>query len=210
MYAYDEKYLNDAMSNLGDMLDYTVNDCRMNANDVITLFVTSGIAEQFGNGSPKYVSGMSGIELALTIADKVAYPMLVREASIAIDKSPEYWAGWILAYYQWHSGKSFEYILRHISILEILALYPTLHEASEEKFADIVDKRIGNSSLATRLKTIRGARGISQAELAKKSGVSLRAIQQYEQRVKSINKAAFESVYALAKTLGCRAEDLLE
>ena len=46
--------------------------------------------------------------------------------------------------------------------------------------------------------------------LAEKSGVALRMIQQYEQRAKDINKATAISVVALAKTLGCQVEDLLE
>lgn len=46
--------------------------------------------------------------------------------------------------------------------------------------------------------------------LAEKSGVSLRAIQQYEQRCKNINHGQGASLYRLAQTLGCRIEDLLE
>ena len=42
------------------------------------------------------------------------------------------------------------------------------------------------------------------------SGVSLRSIQMYEQRNKDINKAQSESLYRLAKALGCTMEDLLE
>ncbi len=42
------------------------------------------------------------------------------------------------------------------------------------------------------------------------SGVSLRSIQMYEQRQKDINKAQSDSIYRLAKSLGCTMEDLLE
>ena len=62
----------------------------------------------------------------------------------------------------------------------------------------------------TNLKRIRNAYGCSQAELAKKSDVSLRSIQMYEQRNKDINKASIETVYRLAKALGCAVEDLIE
>ena len=44
----------------------------------------------------------------------------------------------------------------------------------------------------------------------KKSGVSLRSIQMYEQRNKNINKASVETIYRLAKALGCEIEDLIE
>lgn len=60
------------------------------------------------------------------------------------------------------------------------------------------------------LKMIREHVGISQATLAKESGVSIRMISFYEQGVKDINKAAGITLYQLAKTLGCTIEDLLE
>ena len=47
-------------------------------------------------------------------------------------------------------------------------------------------------------------------EKAKRSNVSLRSIQMYEQRNKDINKASAETVLSLAKVLGCTMEDLLE
>lgn len=51
---------------------------------------------------------------------------------------------------------------------------------------------------------------MTQAELARRSGVSLRSIQMYEQRHKDINKASVETVYRLAKVFSCVVEDLLE
>ena len=62
----------------------------------------------------------------------------------------------------------------------------------------------------TKLKRIRTTKGYSQKQLSELSGVSLRSIQMYEQRNKDINKAQSESLYHLAKTLGCAMEDLLE
>lgn len=51
---------------------------------------------------------------------------------------------------------------------------------------------------------------LSQAELAKISGVSLRSIQMYEQRVNDIDKAQAQTVYKLSRVIGCVMEDLLE
>ncbi len=62
----------------------------------------------------------------------------------------------------------------------------------------------------TNLKRIRTAFGVTQKELAEMAGVSLRSIQMYEQRNKDINKAQSDSLYRLAKALGCAMEDLLE
>lgn len=62
----------------------------------------------------------------------------------------------------------------------------------------------------TNLKRIRTVYRCSQAELASLSGVSLRSVQMYEQRHKDINKAGAETVFRLAKALGCTVEDLIE
>ena len=52
--------------------------------------------------------------------------------------------------------------------------------------------------------------GLSQSELAEMSGVSVRTIQQYEQRQKSINRAKAETLLRLARALCCDMEDLME
>ena len=75
---------------------------------------------------------------------------------------------------------------------------------------DIADERVRLFFTDTNLKRIRSAYGCTQAELAKKAEVSLRSIQMYEQRNKDINKASVETVYRLAKALGCSMEDLIE
>jgi transcriptional regulator with XRE-family HTH domain len=93
---------------------------------------------------------------------------------------------------------------------EIEKIYPTLHEASEKKFVDTVNRRIRRKNLPTRLQAQRKISGYSQRELAEKVGVNLRTLQQYEIRAKDINKAAGATLLALAKALGCRMEDLLE
>lgn len=59
------------------------------------------------------------------------------------------------------------------------------------------------------LKLMRNAARMTQKDLAKKSGVSLRMIQYYEQGYKDINRASFETVCKLANALHCDAEDLL-
>ena len=75
---------------------------------------------------------------------------------------------------------------------------------------DIIPSMKVNVHQETNLKRIRVARGYSQKQLAEMSGVSLRAIQTYEQRQKDINKAQSDSLHRLAKTLDCKMEDLLE
>lgn len=92
----------------------------------------------------------------------------------------------------------------------ITKLYPTLHEAAEEKFVDTLNRMIRRNDPPTQLQKFRRSIGYSQKMLAEKSGISLRMIQQYEQRAKDINKAAGINLAALSQILGCRVEDLLE
>ena len=60
------------------------------------------------------------------------------------------------------------------------------------------------------LRRIRRAAGYSQAELARQSGVNIRNIQLYEQRVQDINRASAASLADLARCLSCSIEDLME
>nr|WP_296459165.1 hypothetical protein [uncultured Acetatifactor sp.] len=59
-----------------------------------------------------------------------------------LDKSPEYWAGWALCYYQWITGYTFSHIHRAVPISELLGMYPALHEADITKFADIMHEKM--------------------------------------------------------------------
>ena len=210
MHAYNKQYLDDAMRNLGEAFDYVANACKMDMDEFLNLFIAGGIAKQFGAGAHKYVSGMSGVELAWKVLENSGKDMEMPDVEITYERTPEYWCGWILAYYQWYTGNDFKKIKQHISMDEIYGLYPTLHEASEEKFLDVMAKRISRDDLPTQLQMLRRAIGYSQKMLADKSGVTLRMIQQYEQRAKDINKASGANLAALEQILGCRMEDLME
>ena len=52
------------------------------------------------------------------------------------------------------------------------------------------------------LKSIRKRAGLTQAELAEKTGINLRTLQHYEQGSKDLSKAATSTVLDLAKVLG--------
>lgn len=66
-----------------------------------------------------------------------------------------------------------------------------------------------NNNTINKLAFYRGLSGLSQSQLAKKTGVSVRMIQNYEQGQKPIGKAAAETVAHLAKAVGKTVEDLL-
>lgn len=208
--AYNEIYLEDAMENMGEMVDYAVNVCHMDIEKFWKMFLASGLAEEFGKGSPKAVSGTSGTEMVYHVLDKSGKSNLEFPIQIEYTRSREYWSGWILAYYQWLTGKAFKDIYKGLSMEEIQRLYPTLHEASEEKFVEVANRIIESNTRTTKLQALRKNSGYSQSELSERSGINKRMIQQYEIGAKNINKAAGTTLLALARALGCEIEDLLE
>ncbi|MCD8151840.1 MAG: transcriptional regulator [Clostridiales bacterium] len=155
-HAYAEEYLNDAMQNLGEAFDYAANACKIEIETFMQYFITGKYAEQFGKGNPKIISGMSGTELAIHIISESGKNINFPEAQTVYDYSAEYWCGWILAYYQWHTARSFKNIYDYISMAEVHKLYPTLHEAPEDKFVDtvnaIISGKIGTTALQAQRK----------------------------------------------------------
>lgn len=210
-HAYNESYLNDAMQNLGDMLDYAINDLGYNGDDFFSWFINSGIAKKFENGNPKYTVGKSGYELANDVIYKTTNKFVNKTPSKRYFDGREFWCGWVLAYYQWYTGLTFyDIIYNGLTVSKILSMY-ILHEADINKFVDAANKIIeDNKSSSTKLQKIRKSRNLTQKQLAEISGVSLRMIQLYEQRENDINKASAIVVSKLSRTLGCEVDDLME
>lgn len=210
--AYNELYLDDAMSNLGDMIEYAVCDLGFDADEFFGWFISSGIASKFEKGNPKYITGMSGYELADAVLTETNIKYEKKEPSYTDFKGREYWAGWILAYYQWKTNKRFEDIVNNgLTLSTVFSMY-ILHEADVSKFVEAANEVIARNKKVrkSKLHKIRKERGFTQQELSDASGVTLRMIQLYEQKQNDISKAQAGVVISLAKALGCEAEDLLE
>lgn len=210
IHAYREIYLNNARATLAEAFDYAINTCNISGADFVKMFLVSSISDKMEKGEPKYVSGKSGIEISREIVFETMGKNLENEPVENFGRSKEYWIGWALAYYQWYTSRKYSDIFKVVSFDELAQLYYALHEADISKFVDVINKRIEEVFPETNLKRIRNAYGITQSELAKISGVTLRSIQMYEQRNKDINKASAESLYRIAQVLGCAIEDLIE
>ena len=89
-------------------------------------------------------------------------------------------------------------------------MYDTLHEADITKFVTSVDYIIDSYYEQPALTQMRNNMGISQLELANRSGVNVRVIQSYEQRLRDINKARLSTVVNLAKALDCSPIELMD
>lgn len=200
--AYNEIYLNNVMHNLAALFDLAVNAMGTDPDEFAEKFYSSAIASGIENGNPNYLSGKSATEmLSLILKTDVPY------TQIPLDRSPEYWAGWVLAYAQWYLNKPFKAILGVLPLSTLISLYNPYHEAPELKTVEKI-KALFPSDCP--LKRLRQLRNLSQKQLAQLSGVKLRSIQCYEQGDIDIKNAQGETLYALAKVLDCSIEDLLQ
>lgn len=210
MRAYDEIYLERARNVMANMFDYAVCHKGYELTSFFERFLNSDICGRFENGEAAIVAGKSGIEITYEIMGLNPESDLQMNIHVSISRSPEYWLGWALAYYQWYRDIGFAEIVQSVSIDEIREMYYPYHEMDVQQFADKMDELCHLSRMETRLKTYRKLVGLSQAELAEKTGIPVRTIQQYEQRQKNINKASAEYIIRLSKVLFCTPEKLLE
>ena len=208
LHPYDVLYLGDAKRCLADAFDYAVNCCGMDIDRFAGCLVASGAAERFGSGNPAFIAGMSGAELGRYAIERSCDSAPSGDCA-PNGASPEWWAGWSLAEWQWESGRRLEDILIAIPPSDVVALYALLHEADPSVLCDEMERRMSEQQKAAGLASIRRSCGLSQEELARLSGVNVRSIQMYEQGVNDIAKAQAQTIRRLASVLGCRMEDLI-
>jgi DNA-binding transcriptional regulator YiaG len=208
--AYHKVYLEKARTNLGRMLDFATYDLGYDPGEFFDLFMNSGLAERFGKGEFTLTVGMSGVELAYRVLELTKHQVEFPKPRYTADRSPEYWAGWALAYYQWETAMPFVEIVENIPLDDIIRMYSPYHEMDIRHFCDRMNELYRAANPETKLKQLRQRANLSQSELAEVSGVPVRTIQQYEQRQKSINKAQAEYLMMLARALHRNAEDLIE
>ena len=137
--AYCQYYLAKCSRTVGFMLHDAVLVFGLDGSEFLRQFISCGIAEQIENGNPKYIAGKSGLELFFDVTGKNGDECTSIGPIENYEKSDVYWVGWMLAHYQWYSGKSFEEILDKVPFEELLCLYKTLHEADIQKSYEVMD-----------------------------------------------------------------------
>ncbi len=210
IHAYDESYIHNAQNILGHAIDFAVMTLNLEPDTFGDALTVAPSSKQFSAGNPRYVAGMNGCELARTILTETHTPFTDSEDVMYLDKSPEYWSGWALAFYQWYTSRSFMDILKNTALSKIIDMYPVYHEMDILHFVEHMDMLMKENKPATRLKNRRLNCGYSQSKLAADSKVALRQIQLFEQRQRDINHASCITLLRLSRSLHCQMEDLME
>ena len=211
--SYSELYLQDAMMNLGEYAEYaSLAAPELSLDDIFRMFIISGYAERFEKGDPQVISGLSGTELFIRVAEQCGYKKEKwMEPVCSYDVGETYWCGYILAFYQWKKAKSFSCIINKVPVDYVLNTYPALHTASEEKAYVVIDEAFSKNNRAyIRLQEYRKRLGLSQKQLADASGVNIRTLQQYEIGAKDLSKASLDKAISLSRVLNCNLNDIVD
>ena len=203
MNAYNELFLNDAQYFLGELFETGVYVLDLDLQDIWMRFLFSNYSLNLEAGDPFVIYGKSGSEAIFEISGRR------KELPFIFDRTPEFWLGYSLAYYQWYKNISFSSIANRIDIHTLLLHYSIYHEMDIMHFCDLLDELIRRNK-TTNLQIMRKHCGLSQKELAALTSIPIRTIQQYEQRQKNINNAQANYVLSLAQALSCSPKDLLE
>ncbi len=140
MRAYIESYLKDVMRNMGVMAHFCINEYGLSPESFSVLFANSYVAEQISMGNPRFLAGLSGREMADMLIESSAGNVSKSSVSDSYWVSPEYWAGWVLAYYQWYSAKSFIQMYADGQTYDkVLMMYHPMHEADLAKVVEMME-----------------------------------------------------------------------
>lgn len=197
---YDATYREEAMAGLGDIFDLALRQKNIPLDEFADRFQKSKVAYFLEQGSLRYINGCSAQESVSLIMGR---DFVQTEY---IDYGAEYWTGFILAYLQWKINRPFSFILSRVPLVDILSMHRLYHEMCEERAVEDLEKRL---YLRPPLYELRTRIGFTQQELADLSGVNVRNIRAYEQGQNDISKASGETLYRLARALGCTMEYLL-
>lgn len=83
---------------------------------------------------------MELVELLLPFMGARDMPGLV--SCDRFDRTPDYWLGWALGYFQMQTAVPYRRVFRAASYQELVAMYHPLHEAPESKFVEALCMRL--------------------------------------------------------------------
>lgn len=197
-----------AIELVAEMFEYAKSYYRMNCDRFFELFNETYISDSIYNLNIICVYGKSSIELVDDIIKTIDVKTHNHHSKSLVRAPKHYWLGLIIASYCIGKRISFKEFEKKVNLVDLLNMYDIMHEAAQLRMIDEIDNIIRRQEPC--LAQIRKSKGMSQKELSILSNVSLRSIQMYEQRQKSISKASFETVRNLARALAINIDDLYD
>ena len=88
-HAYQEIYLSNAQSAMGDAFDYAINTCKIPGENFIQMLLVSSVCKKLENREPNYLAGKSGIEIAREILEETTGKQPDCEQDYPISRGPE-------------------------------------------------------------------------------------------------------------------------
>lgn len=210
--AYDKKELPQVISTLGKAFEFAEKCLPEGAAGFYRRFANSSVAATCTGPDAHPEIGGSAIELVLDVNEDASIDtLLMNEKRLSKHETGRLrWEAELVCRYQWETGFPFPAVYRTLTEERLRELHADYAELQPEEVVQKISVPETQEDSATNLARIRREHGLSQAGLAEASGVSLRSIQQYEQKKKDISHAQARSVYALAQALDCTMEELLE
>ncbi len=138
--AYPVEFLDSAQNVLGEAFDWVANSCGDSLEQFAARFASSPVGKLFERGAVKYTMGVNGAELANAVQASLGLSEYDTEPEFWLDKSPEYWVGYILAQFQCLRNISFADILRRAPVGKLLGLYALGHEQDDEKTLETLNE----------------------------------------------------------------------
>lgn len=206
--AYNKSNLIMTQQLLGEYFDISVNHLKLSLEDAMMDLIKSEFSILIERGLINIMYEEFESDYLTNLIHHNGDVAKNKKSYVVNSLSKEYWTGWITAYLQWDTGRTFKDIQKAFPIGNVRDSFFPYHEMEDSRFVEDVTSRFFKNE--SNLKRIRKRNKMTQKELANKTDISIRTIQMIEQRHNSINNLKSISLFNLSRELNCSMEELLE
>lgn len=201
VYAYEEKYLTTIAEIVGDI--FRKAGC-------IEDFEIDRFAQEFAKSKVAHAIEYGDLDYLISeeIEDDIA-SLICSEPNKEYCEdinSRKYWVGYILVFIQRAVRRSFKEIFALYLCSRLLKDYDTYGDMDPIEMVKKIKQYI---SMGNKLKQFREKKKMTQQELSSNSNVTVKNIKAYEDGTVDISKAQGDTLFRLARALGCTIEELL-
>ena len=146
---YDAEYFPEEF---GEMLDYAVNYLHYDPEVFLDAFLKSNIPEYIEFGYTTYIAGKDGTEICAEIERDVLHidirnRPLPQNSGFSTSGTRDFWVGYMIALYEWHSNRTFNEILEKVPVKYFYDYYWRYYEEDESRFLKELDRVFANGEI---------------------------------------------------------------